>query len=589
MIFGNLKRAFIKFLIYCGISIWKLLARFGKLNVIKDGLIYPRKQVLNTPKADFQESVGKALISRLKRNLNQNGDFEYLINGYYSLEGTTKSCGQKSIKLSEVIENAEAFGSALYNAGLRKGDVVHFLIPTCTNYHYLAFGVWICNGICSLGDPGLSVSVLKTQLIETNAKFVICYEGSRNTIEKVLEDLDQKVQVVVIESKNDQDQPIPESWTYFNDFIKNTSKTDFEVDPFEDDDTAVIFWSSGTTGQPKGIQHSINTFKYVIGSIEERRPIHNLVGLTTTCFFHIGGFFFPFSIIHEKHCRIFNHGPDLENADTNEILFRQIDKFKPSYLMFGSHHLVSLSKAKPKDKSLDLSSPLIVSPMGSTVPKSLLKDLKENLTSLQVITHMYSMTEIPTLLALTLDADYGLGMLGPTVVGKVVDPDTGKICGQNEVGELMIKSKVAMKGYLNRPDENAKFFAEDGFLHTGDLVSYNNLGNLEYEGRLKDLIKYKNHHMYPLEIENVIFKHPDVVDVGVFGRPEPTVQELVTALVVKKAGSELTENDIKHLVANTLEDSKHIRGGVLFVDQLPKNPVGKTLRRNLYQVYQQLK
>ena len=146
-----------------------------------------------------------------------------------------------------------------------------------------------------------------------------------------------------------------------------------------------------------------------------------------------------------------------------------------------------------------------------------------------------------------------------------------------------------MKGYLNRPEENANFFDEDGFVHTGDLVSFNQLGNLSYEGRCKDLIKYKNVHMYPLEIENEIYKHPDVIDVGVFGRPEPTVQELVTALVVKKPHSKLTEKDIVALVENALDDAKHLRGGVVFVDELPKNPVGKTLRRNLLQLYDKKK
>ena len=563
------------------------MARFGKLNVINNGIIYPRKQVLNSPKADFEGNVGKALLLRMRKNLERNGDFKCLVNGGYTLQGTTASCGDKSITLSQVIQTSEAFGAALFNAGLRKGDVVHFLLPNCTDYHALVVGVWMCNGIVSLGDPGLSAPVLKTQLQETKAKFVVCFQGSRQVLHQALKEIEETIQVIVLPLNQDELEP---DYLNLTDFIQEIGLKEPEVETFEEDDTVVIFWSSGTTGLPKGIQHSVKTFQYVIGDMESRMAFNDVLGMTTTCFFHVGGFFYPLkTLIHERSSWVFNHGPDLDNApDTCQVLFEEIDLFKPSYLMFGSHHLVMLSKAKPK-KPLDLSSPMLVMPMGSTVPKSLFEDLKLNLSSLQAVAHAFALTELPTLVAFQLDSDFGLGGLGPTVVAKVVDPETGKVCSQDEIGELLIRSKVAMKGYLNRPEENAKFFDEDGFVHTGDLVSFNQLGNLRYEGRCKDLIKYKNVHMYPLEIENVIYKHPDVIDVGVFGRPEPTVQELVTALVVKKPQSQLLEDDIVTMVENALDDAKHLRGGVVFVDELPKNPVGKTLRRNLLQLYDKMK
>ena len=587
MIFAGLRRVLVRTFLYFAIAIWKLMARFGKLNVIKDGIIYPWKQVEETPQADFNGNVGKGLLVRMKRNLEKYGDYKCFVNGSYTLKGTTQSCGEKNVTLSKVIQTAEAFGAALYNAGLRKGDVVHFLLPNCTDYHALVIGVYMCNGVCSLGDPGLVAPVLKTQLQETKAKFVVCFQGSKQVLQKALEEMEETIQVIVLSSPTPaNDEPLNESnFHSLSDFMQGDFKEP-DVEDFDDDDTVVIFWSSGTTGQPKGIQHAVKTFQYVIGDMESRRPLNDVVGLTTTCFFHVGGHLYPFKhLVHEKAPLVFNHGPDLDNAaDTGLMLFEEIDLFKPSYMMCGSHHMVLLGKAKPKE-SMDLSSPLLVMPMGSTVPKSLFDDLKQNLPSLQAVVHMYALTEVPTLGAFQLHSDYGLGGLGPLVVGKVVDPDTGKICGQDEIGELLLKSKITMKGYLNRPEENAKFFEPDGFVHTGDLVSYNHLGNLNYEGRCKDLIKYKNHHMYPLEIENVIQQHPNVIDVGVFGRPDPMVQELVTALVVKKPDSKLTENDIIVTVENALDDAKHLRGGVVFVDRLPKNPVGKMLRRNLIQVY----
>ena len=119
------------------------------------------------------------------------------------------------------------------------------------------------------------------------------------------------------------------------------------------------------------------------------------------------------------------------------------------------------------------------------------------------------------------------------------------------------------------------------------MASYQENGCLVYEGRSKELIKYKNYHLYPLEIENVICKHPNVVEAGVFGQPEPTVQELVTAFVVKNGI--VSEKEIIDLVASEVDDAKQLRGGVIFVDNLPKNSVGKIQRRKLLELFNNMK
>ena len=114
---------------------------------------------------------------------------------------------------------------------------------------------------------------------------------------------------------------------------------------------------------------------------------------------------------------------------------------------------------------------------------------------------------------------------------KIIDPDTGVAVGPNVVGEITYKSDYPMLGYLNHPEENKKFFGKDRFLHSGDLGHYDEAGNMYFDGRLKELIKYKNFHLYPNELEEIMLRVDGVEDAAVFGRPEPSVQELVTALV----------------------------------------------------------
>merc|ERR1712051_33639 len=197
------------------------------------------------------------------------------------------------------------------------------------------------------------------------------------------------------------------------------------------------------------------------------------------------------------------------------------------------------------------------------------------------------MTEFFQVALITLDVTQ-LGFVAPDIEVKIVDPETGELLGPNESGELLIKTLAPMKGYLNHPDETKNFFAGDGFIHTGDLASYAMNGLLKYEGRLKELIKYKNYHLYPLEIEQIICSHPDVIEAAVFGRPEPTVQELVTAVVIKAPNSNISEQDIIGLVESQVDNSRRLRGGVIYAEALPKNSVGKIQRKKLIELYEEM-
>merc|ERR1712083_235167 len=99
-----------------------------------------------------------------------------------------------------------------------------------------------------------------------------------------------------------------------------------------------------------------------------------------------------------------------------------------------------------------------------------------------------------------------------------------------------------------------KFFGSEGFVHSGDLGHYDENGTLYHGGRLKELIKYKNFHLYPNELEELLMAHEGVKDAAVFGKPEPSVQELVTACVVRKKDAEVTANDLQMLVDEKVDD-----------------------------------
>ena len=118
---------------------------------------------------------------------------------------------------------------------------------------------------------------------------------------------------------------------------------------------------------------------------------------------------------------MFNHGDDLEKSDACELIYREVDQFKPQSMVCGSHHMVLLSKQGPRNKYLDLSSVMLVSPRGSTIPLSLYEDLKVNFPNLAVILQIYAMSEVLMAISLSFDAQIALGSVGSDVMIKLVD------------------------------------------------------------------------------------------------------------------------------------------------------------------------
>lgn len=204
--------------------------------------------------------------------------------------------------------------------------------------------------------------------------------------------------------------------------------------PLKDDDVWTIVWSSGTTGNPKGIQYAMGFMRTLVRGYHIRKDVTppGAVFLITTCFFHAGGFTTPLNCMTNQNTFVFNHGPDLDKTDPTEMLYREVDQFKPFLMICGSHHLVLLGQTPPKDKDLALDSVVTVMPMGSSVPPTLYEDLKANFPSLMAVYSFYGMSEIGAIVTQSFNVRQ-LGIVGPDVIVKIVNPETGKICGPEEV------------------------------------------------------------------------------------------------------------------------------------------------------------
>eukprot|EP01111_Echinosteliopsis_oligospora_P009136 TRINITY_DN2627_c0_g1_i1.p1 TRINITY_DN2627_c0_g1~~TRINITY_DN2627_c0_g1_i1.p1 ORF type:complete len:271 (-),score=67.38 TRINITY_DN2627_c0_g1_i1:23-835(-) len=193
----------------------------------------------------------------------------------------------------------------------------------------------------------------------------------------------------------------------------------------------------------------------------------------------------------------------------------------------------------------------------------------------------YGMTELPLSICAPTDKPGSNGILLPNIQAKIVDIITGQLLPNGSSGELWVKCPNMMDGYLDDPVATKQTIDDDGYLHTGDIVYFDEEGQLFIVDRLKELIKYNGNQVAPAELEGILLKHPAVMDAAVVGRPDELAGQLPTAVVVLKPGHSAPASNIADFVNAQVAPVKKLRGGVFFVSSIPKNPSGKILRRTI--------
>ena len=238
----------------------------------------------------------------------------------------------------------------------------------------------------------------------------------------------------------------------------------------------------------------------------------------------------------------------------------------------------------------DLSSLKLIFSGAAPLTKELEEEVKKRFNDDIIVVQAYGQTEA-TLGVLYSDiatAKPGsVGQLVKGTYGKVVDSN-GNSLGSNKVGELCFKGPFIMKGYIDNPDATAITIDKDGWLHSGDLGYYDEDNQFFIVDRLKELIKYKGYQVPPAELEGLLISHPKIKDAGVIGIPDEIAGELPFAFIVKREGCDLTEQEVKDFVVKTASNPKWLRGGVKFIDEIPKNITGKILRLELKEYYKNM-
>jgi long-chain acyl-CoA synthetase len=341
------------------------------------------------------------------------------------------------------------------------------------------------------------------------------------------------------------------------------------------DDTAVILYTSGTTGTPKGAELS---HANLLGNCETARSLFDLESERVT----LGALplFHSFGQTCAMNATIKGGGtltllPRFEPAKALEIIERDgVNVFEGVPTMYGA------ILHAPERERFDASSLEVCASGGAAMPVELLRGFEEAFGC--KILEGYGLSETSPVASFNHpDRERKAGSIGTPIRGvemKVVDEDDNELPA-GEVGEIVIRGPNVMKGYWNRADAT-KEVLRGGWLHTGDMAKVDDDGYFFIVDRKKDMIIRGGYNVYPREIEEVLYEHPAVREAAVVGVPDEELGEEIGAAVALKDGAQASADELREHVRSQVAAYKYPRV-VWFVEDLPKGPTGKILKREI--------
>jgi long-chain acyl-CoA synthetase len=364
-----------------------------------------------------------------------------------------------------------------------------------------------------------------------------------------------------------------------------------------EDDDAVIFYTSGTTGRPKGaisthrsmIANLQNTlYTAVAGSMlaaahgtEAAYTADRTVSLLTSPLFHVSGCHSGLVVGMLAGVKLV---VPVGRFDSGEAL-RLIEEHGVT-VWNTVPTMVWRVCEDPRRHDVDTTSVTSIGFGGSPSADELQRMIRETFPNVRTTSNAYGLTETSSVATVLTGPDarrkpWSVGPPVPTVEVRIASPDGLGDMPTGEPGEVCVRGPILMKGYWRKPEATAEAIDPDGWLHTGDVGVLDDEGYLTITDRLKDLIIRGGENIYSVEIENRLVEHPAVADAGVVGITHAELGEEVKAVVQVEPGEELTADDVRAWVRQTLANFKVPTHVEIQTDPLPRNASGKLLKNVL--------
>jgi long-chain acyl-CoA synthetase len=499
------------------------------------------------------------IVSMLRKTVNRNPEKVFI------------NLGEKGMTYREMDESSNKIANALIKLGIRKGDRVSIVLPNVLEYAAIYFGIVKSGAIAVPLDARYKADELES--LYNNSQPRIMISGS-----PFLEALDSSMsRFKTLENTIDISGKFPGRYLSYNEIMASGSPAPPDIE-LDDEDLTHIAYTSGTTGQPKGVmvmnRGLVAEAETAAAGFQQTDkdvvmlyalPMHHCFALVVV----------TMTSIYAGSTIVMSPGLSITAA------FDLVNKEKGTIFMgVPSAYVLSVELAeKPSGKRYDLSSLRICGSAGAALPLDIMERFKKYY-GLSII-NFWGMTEAMAHVTIQpLDGSGKYGAVGKPLKYwevKIVD-DQGNELPPNQAGEMIIRGPF-MKGYYNNPSATADTL-KNGWLYSGDIGRKDEDGYFFIMGRKKELIIVAGQKVYPVDVESVLYTHIKIAEASVVGVPDGLRGEAVRAVIRLKDDQNITEKEIKSFCREHMADFK-VPKEVLFVKTMPKTTSGKIRKQEL--------
>jgi long-chain acyl-CoA synthetase len=471
--------------------------------------------------------------------------------------------GDGAVTYRDLDESSARVAGLLAVRGVRPGQPIAIMLPNVPEYAVVYYGVLRAGGVVVPMNPLLKAREVAYYLGDSGAPVILAWHTT--TDEVIAGAAPMGTEAVIVDPAT------------FGDLLAEATPAREVVDRAAHD-TAVLLYTSGTTGRPKGAEL---THGNLTTNVEVTRSDLLEIGPDDVIF---GGL----PLFHS-----FGQTCTLNAAISVGASLSLLPRFDPTQALallarhgatvfVGVPTMYSALLAVPDREDYDLSALRVCVSGGAAMPVEVLRQFEKAFGC--TVLEGYGLSETSPVASFNHPhRERKPGSIGTPIRGvemRVVDDARAEI-PQGEVGEIAIRGHNVMKGYWNKPEATAEVVSADGWFHTGDVGRVDDDGYYFVVDRKKDLIIRGGYNVYPREIEEVLYEHEDVAEVAVIGVSHPALGEEVAAAVVLRPGATTTADELRGYVKGQVAAYKYPRH-VWFVPALPKGPTGKILKREIH-------
>jgi acyl-CoA synthetase (AMP-forming)/AMP-acid ligase II len=479
-----------------------------------------------------------------------------------------------------LIRGITAFAGALAARGVAPGTVVGLLSPNSPEYAIAFHGALRAGATVTPINSLYTAEEVATQLADSRASWIMTVTALLETARAAATRLGLESAHIVVLDGTAESRAL--GCPCLEDLLaQNASPPRVSIDPATH--IAVLPYSSGTTGRPKGVMLS---HRNLVANVVQSAALIGLARsdrvLAVLPFFHIYGLTVLLNYALRERATLVT----MPRFDLPEFL-RILSEERCSWVFIAPPIAVALAK-HPLVDEYDLSALEVVFSGAAPLDGELATAVARRLGCR--VRQGYGMTELsPVSHAIPLNRNdlplRSVGLALPGVECRLVDIESGRDIpiphkGESAPGELLCRGPNVMLGYLGNPEATAETLDEDGWLHTGDVATVSSVGAYTIVDRLKELIKYKGYQVAPAVLEAVLLAHPLIADAAVIGVQDDDGQEIPKAFVVVQPSAILTEDDVIGYVESRVARHEKVRR-VEFIEAIPKSTSGKILRKDL--------